>query len=496
MERQDHAGEHGRPNMAAPAPAEGARADAREVVVINERDGRALWPDAARPTQPDSPPPAAEKPENAPERGAAPLSPSEGPPPARHFPAWGDPNTGRQAGADAGTPAGAPPTTPGATGGPEAAGPPAPGGQGASPPAGDGHAPGTPQAGAQAAAHDHAVQTLLTEVQAGWAAADLDVWLYDKFLATLADLQGLSRPALLRYLDWLTAGLKAAGYAPRKRSSYQSIWKSIAKEKAAERQARQAAEGADREAAGQSLARFVLRRRTLPGASGPPFQAPFGPDGRRDDAPPLAEFQTEGIFDNEAGDFLTNFSLTIGEEVEVQDEFAPRKLFQGKLRAYGREVPFEIEAKDFADNNRLRARILEAAGSRAVVHGKMDLVREAVSTLSWAAGAHRPARRVVTTDFGWAAAGDAFLCPGGVVTAAGFTPITAATGQRVELAEEELARHLDLGPPPAPERLQAIKRQGLSQAAAPGADSWGRLPWPRPVAQALPQQGLPATLRG
>jgi integrase len=38
--------------------------------------------------------------------------------------------------------------------------------------------------------------------------------------------------------------------------------------------------------------------------------------------------------------------------------------------------------------------------------------------------------------------------------------------------------------------------RGLSQAAAPGADSWGRLPWPRPVAQALPQQGLPAILRG
>jgi hypothetical protein len=458
MERQDHTDENGRPNMAGPGPAGGGGADAREIVVTIGRDGSVLWQDAAPPTQPGGPPPAAEKPENAPETGAAALSPSEVPPPARRFPTWDDLNSGRQAGAGAGPPAGAPAATPGATGGPEEAGPPSPGGQGASPAAGDGHAPGTHQAGARAAAHDRDVQALLTEVRPGWAAADLDAWLYDKFLATLADLQGLTRPALLRYLDWLIAGLKAAGYAPRKRSSYLSLWKSIAKEKAAERQARQAAEGADREAAGQSLDRFVLRRRTLPGASGPPYHQPFSPDGRRDDAPPLTDFQTLGIFDNEAGAFLSNFTVAIEEEVDFQDEFTPRKLFKGRLRAYGREVPFEIDAKDFADNLKFFAKILEAAGSRAVVDGKMDLVRQAVSALSWAAGAPQPARRVVTTDFGWVPSGDAFLCPGGVVTAGGFSPVTAATGLRVELAEEELARHLDLAPPPGPEALQAIKR--------------------------------------
>jgi hypothetical protein len=331
-------------------------------------------------------------------------------------------------------------------------GPGATAGAGTDPPAAEGG-----QAGGQAAALDQLVQDLLAQLQPGWSEASLDSWLYDRYLGGLAELRGLTANGLVRYIDWLIGRLKAAGYRPQSLTRYRSRWKAIAKEKAAERLAAKRAETADLGAAGQLPGRFVVRPRTLPAAHDLAYIDPLRGE-RRPDAPPLADFETEGILDTETQTFLTNFNLIIDEEVDLQDEFDPRKLFRGRLRIYGRDVPLEIQAKDYADNNRLRAAIIEAAGVQAVVHGKMDLVRVAISTLNWDPGRHQPVRRTVTTDFGWAAAGDVFLVPGGRITASGFVPVDGQTPRRVDLSGEELARHLDLGPPLTGEELRRVKR--------------------------------------
>ncbi|MGL1507636.1 hypothetical protein ACSTH4_23410, partial [Vibrio parahaemolyticus] len=72
---------------------------------------------------------------------------------------------------------------------------------------------------------------------------------------------------------------------------------------------------------------------------------------------------------------------------------------------------------------------MQAGGSRVVISGKPDTVREAISTLSWRPGIHIPSRAVVTTDFGWAEGNDAFLVPDGRITAGGFVP----TDEKAEL---------------------------------------------------------------
>src|SRR5207245_9152275 len=55
---------------------------------------------------------------------------------------------------------------------------------------------------------DHLVGQQLDEIQAGWSDPDLSVWLYDKFLATLADTSDLSEATLVRHIDSLIPSLR------------------------------------------------------------------------------------------------------------------------------------------------------------------------------------------------------------------------------------------------------------------------------------------------
>jgi hypothetical protein len=264
-------------------------------------------------------------------------------------------------------------------------------------------------------------------------------------------------PALVRYLDWLIVRLRAGGYRPRRRNQYLAIRRAVAKERYAERAASRKAEAADMEASGQLRGRFAVRPRALPAAHDGSFYDPLR-GTRRPDAPPLVDCQTEGVYDIMKIELLTNFNVVLEEDVEVQDEWERRRVFRGKIRLFGREVPFELGARDFADDRKLRAAIQEAAGVQAVIHCKMERLREAISTLNWDPGRHQPVRRSITTDFGWTAAGDAFLVPGGRITARGFEPVTRQTELRVDLSGEERARHLDLGPPCGEEELRRVKR--------------------------------------
>ena len=265
---------------------------------------------------------------------------------------------------------------------------------------------------------------------------------------------GLTEAALIRHLDALVNRLKAAGYKPRTRNQYLGIWKSIARERAHAVKEAKKAETAEEDAAGLCAGRYVVREKVLPGADNPAHWNPYT-GKRRDDAPPLDK--TDAIFDTEKLTFLTNFNLTVQEEIEIHDQFERRKVFRCKLSIYGREVPLEIDAKDYADDKALRAIILETAGSQPMFYAKMAPIREAVSTLSWA-GERRPARRVVTTDFGWTPSGDAYLVPGGRITAQGFEAACDQTACRVDLTGEELAQHLDLQAPLSEEELRRVKR--------------------------------------
>jgi hypothetical protein len=299
---------------------------------------------------------------------------------------------------------------------------------------------------------DDLVATLLNEVVPGWAEDALNRWLYERFLATLAAASDLSEPALIRYLDALITRLRGFGYSPRSRRQYLALYRDIGKQKAANRRAAMQAECAEQEAAGQLPERFVIRERTLPGAG-----------EQRPEAAPPSDFTTSGICDNLNGEFLTNFTLFFDEEIEVLDELETKRVLKGALTVYGRKIPFQIDARDYADNNKLKAAIHEAAGVKAVVHCKIDFLREAINTLNWSPGKHQPRQRVVTTNFGWTADGEAFLVPSGRITANGFEPASSQSGSQVDLKGEELACHLDFLHVANPDEVQSIKWHVVAQ---------------------------------
>jgi hypothetical protein len=439
------------PHQSGPGAAVAQNNPPAEAVVTINRDGTIAASDATARTQAAGSPCGEAKPEQAVARQPACAAQAAGGLISAKYPSWDDLDARSESNPAAGRVTSPPVPVPadGALLGPQQA---AFGSQEASP----GEADGPPAEG-QPPALDSIVQELLAAVKPGWNPAELDAWLYDRFLATLADFEGLTAAALTRYLDGLIARLKDVGHKPRTLKQYKALWKSIAKDRAAERRAQRLAEAADQKATGLAPGRFAVRPLRLPAAHDPRFLNPFTGQPR-DDAPPLADLQTEAIFDNENAEPLTNFNIAIDEEVEVQDQFEQHKLFKGKLKIFGREVPFAIDARDFADNNKLRAKITETAGLAAVIHGKMDLVREAISTLNWAPGRHTPRRRVVSTDFGWTPGGDAFLVPGGRITAEGFAAVSGQAERRVELDGEELAQHLGLRPLPGPEELRRVKR--------------------------------------
>jgi hypothetical protein len=279
-------------------------------------------------------------------------------------------------------------------------------------------------------------------VEASWTAADLDRWVYDEYLGPLADVEGLTESALVRYVDWLINRLKEAGHKPRRRPHYKSVWKDIARARAESLHRRLQAGAHDPGAARAPQPHREARRRAGPPSAG---GQPDGPD-------------TEGIFDGLNGVFLTNFTLDVEEETEAHDGHdGLHTMFSCRLVVHHRESRFKIDAREFADDGKLRAAVQQAGGSRAVLYGKPAALREAVSTLSWT-GDKRPGRRVLTTDFGWAPDGAAYRFPGGAVTADGFAADGDGGGPRVDLSGEELARHLGLLPPPTACELLQLKR--------------------------------------
>lgn len=292
----------------------------------------------------------------------------------------------------------------------------------------------------------------LASLKTGLDQKELDRWIEADFLDKVAGVD-LSTDELGRIVTKLVDRLHECGYRPKKAREYEKLWKQLAREKQGVRMKGQATEG---NALGVSS--YVIRKRIMPGANNPAFIDPLTGE-RRTDAPPLTAFETEGIMSLQGGnpDFITNFSLVLDEEVRVEDEFDSKIEFRGKLRIYGKEREFKIDAAAYADNKKLREAITVAAGTDAVIDCGMDELRKAISMLSRDPGKPKVCHRL-TKNFGWTADGGAYLVPAGKITAEGFTPVDDTSELRVDLGDEENARALDLVPAKTDSELRRVKK--------------------------------------
>jgi hypothetical protein len=162
--------------------------------------------------------------------------------------------------------------------------------------------------------------------------------------------------------------------------------------------------------------------------------------------------------DFHSGRVLANFVLTLDEDVLVQDDVESWREFAGKLTTASDTSPFRITAADYADNGELKAALFAAGGCELVIHGGMDELRRAVSTVSKDAGGVRP--RKLTTNFGWTADKKAYLTPSSRISAAGVEVLDEKAGVRVDLGSEIPASNLDMN------RRRAA-RTGVSRRSTP-----------------------------
>jgi hypothetical protein len=160
---------------------------------------------------------------------------------------------------------------------------------------------------------------------------------------------------------------------------------------------------------------------------------------------------------------LTNFVVTLEEDVEIQDDVQSRREFAGKLTIFDRAVPFRIGARDFADNAKLKEALFDAGGCELVIHCGMDELRKAISTLSRDNGRVRVRRR--TTNFGWTQDRSAYLTPNLHIYQDGFEAPDERAELRVDLESETPACHLDMKMVEADE-LTRVKRHVVEDLLA------------------------------
>ena len=172
-----------------------------------------------------------------------------------------------------------------------------------------------------------------------------------------------------------------------------------------------------------------------------------GPDGRFDGQP-----EKYGLYDMslEEPRQLTNFIMRITEDVHVADDLRPRRVFRGTITLLGADHHFTIDAADYGNNGKLTAAIYAAAGAKAEILCKPEMLRTAISAVSG------PAMRRASTNFGWNADKTAYMVPGGQITAGGFQ-VADASATQVDLADQEFAKRLSLRPITT-EQLAATKQ--------------------------------------
>ncbi len=152
---------------------------------------------------------------------------------------------------------------------------------------------------------------------------------------------------------------------------------------------------------------------------------------------------------------LSNFILTLDEDIEVQDDIESRREFAGKLVTASGTSPFRIYAPDFADNSKLKATLFASGGCEVIIHAQMDELRRAISTISKDAGQMR--RRKLTTNFGWTPDRKEYLTPSVRIHGAGIEVLDEKAGLRVDLGSEIPASNLSMKKL-EPDELLRVKR--------------------------------------
>ena len=204
---------------------------------------------------------------------------------------------------------------------------------------------------------------------------------------------------------------------------------------------------------GRSATAPAQRGRHGPTADQPAENEPLirfvaeGPDGRFD-----GQCDKYGLYDmrSEEPHQLTNFVMRITEDVRVADDLRPRHVFRGTITLLGADHHFTIDAEDYGNNGKLTAAIYAAAGAKAEIHCKPEMLRTAISAVSG------PAMRRASTNFGWSADKTVYMVPGGQITANGFQAADQSAMQ-VDLTDQEFAKRLGLGPITA-EQLATTKQ--------------------------------------
>jgi hypothetical protein len=138
---------------------------------------------------------------------------------------------------------------------------------------------------------------------------------------------------------------------------------------------------------------------------------------------------------------LANFVVLIDRDLQFRDGVETRRRFEGRLILHGVTSDFRIDAEDYGNGNRLAAAVFGAGGPKTQIHCRYEALGRAISAIS------QPIRRVITTDYGWTEAGDAYLTPSVRVDAEGIHATGSDDPVRVDLSEEQCARHLDLAVP-------------------------------------------------
>ena len=147
---------------------------------------------------------------------------------------------------------------------------------------------------------------------------------------------------------------------------------------------------------------------------------------------------------------LTNFPLEVIEDDLIVDDIETRREFRCRAVLDGAASEFTVSAEDFANNLGLLEAVFAAVGPKARILCKPHVLRTAVSAVS------APARRTSTTNFGWTKDGAAYLTPSVRIDATRIHPIGPADPLRVDLADEQGARHLDMTSL-TPEQLNEVK---------------------------------------
>jgi hypothetical protein len=286
---------------------------------------------------------------------------------------------------------------------------------------------------------DDFFQAWLRDVQPGWGPAEQGTHL-DK-LVTFVGLGDSTTPGYMStLLDAVNGRFKACGYRGLTHSRLKKLVAETRKERAQLRQclvqaevaaAARAADGRD----GGPRPRYAA----LSQAQLPPGEDTLGPCyGIRDrdvlERPPL-----------------TNFEIHLEEDHQVEDEVEPYMQFAGRFRAAGRDVPFVIKARDYANNETLKAAIYTTGGSDSQMNCTMDELRNATAAIS-----PPRVRRRHTTNSGWDDAGTRYLVPAGAITASGFKEAGPDSELHVDLRECSQAVHLNLKPL-SPADLPAVK---------------------------------------